>query len=66
MEEKLQLVNIRIQVKIKENNMNIKKYQVINWFPEWQKFGLWKNPGYMSKIYKWQFYIAFWEIRKFV
>ena len=50
-------------------NLITKRYQVVNWFPEWRGFYVfrWHKDGKrfsMADIYDWFLGIAFWEIRK--
>lgn len=44
----------------------LKKYQFINWFPEWQGFGLCRftTKDSLLGVYKWMFAFGFWELRR--
>lgn len=45
----------------------IKKFQFVNWFPEWRGFYFFrwhKEKSSMGYIYDWFIGFAFWEIRK--
>jgi len=42
----------------------MKKYQFVNWFPEWQGFGFARATGAMALIFDWYIWLGFWEIRK--
>ena len=44
--------------------MTKKKYQFVNWFPEWIGFEIRKPKFGMSIIYDWYFLLGFWEIRR--
>lgn len=46
---------------------DMKKYQIVNWFPEWRGFYYFrwhKEKSDMAYIYDWFLGFAFWEIRK--
>ena len=42
----------------------MKKYQFVNWFPEYQGFGFIRAMLGLGLIYDWYLYLGFWEIRK--
>ena len=42
----------------------MKKYQFVNWFPEWKGSGFKRSVYGMTLIYDWYLWLGFWEIRK--
>jgi len=40
------------------------KYQLINWFPEWQGIGFIKSTYGLALIYDWYLYLGYLEVRK--
>ena len=42
----------------------MKKYQFVNWFPDWKGFGFKRSVHGMTLIYDWYLWLGFWEIRK--
>ena len=43
----------------------VKKYQFVNWFPEWQGFIFWKYPRPWNTPMFYGVTFFFWEIRYF-
>jgi len=59
--------NYKLSVMRLEANMTMgKKYQFVNWFPEWRGFYCfrWHKAKSVAYIYDWFFGLGFWEIRK--
>lgn len=44
----------------------MKKWQFVNWFPQWKGLFIWKPKAGMKFIYKYSLVIGFFELRRWV
>ena len=43
---------------------DLRGYQLVHWFPDWQGIGWQQASGWLAGPYDWFMYLGFWEIRK--